>query len=350
MNFASDNTGPAHPRVLTALARANEGHAKAYGEDALTAEVEARLADIFEAPGAAVALVGTGTAANALLVSTLAAPWQTVFCAEVSHLHEDECNAPEFYTGGAKLSLVASRDGKITPNALRARIAMEGTRGVHGPAPGPVSLTNVTERGAVYTGAEVEAVCAVAGENGLPVHLDGARFANALAATGSSPAEMSWKAGVDALSFGGTKNGLMAAEAAILFDAARAEELAYRRKRGAQLWSKHRFLAAQMSAFLEDGLWLDLAAAANARANELRAGLMAIDGVELLHEPIANVTFARWPRGLHRKALAQGVSYYLYEGPLESGAEDVRLTCRLVCHWATTAEDVGAFIDLLRRG
>ena len=201
MHFASDNSGPVHPEVLAALAEANQGYQMAYGADTLMNEVRDQIRGIFEAPGAAVYLVATGTAANSLALATLSKPWETVFCSPVAHIHEDECNAPEFYTG-AKLTLVPGGD-KMTPEALTKSIEGEETRGVHGPQRGPVSITQVTERGSVYSLAELQALCGVAKSFGLPVHLDGARFTNALVALNCSPAEMTWKAGVDAVSFAG---------------------------------------------------------------------------------------------------------------------------------------------------
>jgi threonine aldolase len=348
MHFASDNAGPVHPRVMAALAAANDGYALAYGAEPAMADLTARIREIFEAPEATVHLVAIGTAANALLLATLAQPWQTVFCSDVAHIHEDECGAPEFFTGGSKLTLVPSTDGKMTPEALRATIGAEESRGVHGPQRGPVSITNVTERGTLYALDEIAALCAVARDFGLPVHLDGARFANALVALNCSPADLTWRAGVDALSFGGTKNGLMAVEAAILFDPSKAQEFEYRRKRGAQLFSKHRYLSAQMGAYLQDALWLALARDANAAASRLRDGLAAIPGVTLLADYRANMTFAAWPRAAHRQLLEAGASYYLWDGTLEDGPEDAPLTARLVCDWSADPADTDRFLGLLR--
>lgn len=346
MNFASDNTGPVHPRVMAALARANEGYAMPYGADDLTRAVQARVREVFEAPEAAVYLVATGTAANALLLAALAQPWQTVFCARHAHIQEDECGAPEFYTAGAKLSLVDGAEGKMDPAALRDAIAVEGSRGVHGVQPGPVSITQATEKGTVHSLGEIRALSAVARAAGLAVHMDGARFANALVALGCTPAEMTWKAGVDAVSFGGTKNGLMGVEAAVIFDPAKAWEFELRRKRGAHLFSKHRFLAAQMLAYLEDGLWLEMAQAANAACARLAAGIRKIPEARLLYDPGANIVFAEWPRAAHRRLQAAGARYYLWEGEAE-GPQDEPLTARLVADWSCTDESVTRFLDLL---
>jgi threonine aldolase len=346
MHFASDNSGPVHPKVMQAMVAANEGYAMPYGADALMAKVRARIREIFDAPEAAVYLVATGTAANALALATLCQPFQTVFCSPVAHIHEDECNAPEFYSGGAKLTLVGDGD-KMTPEVLAAAIAIEESRGVHGPQRGPVSITNVTERGTVYSAAEVAALAAVAKGYGLPVHLDGARFANALVATGASPAEMTWKAGVDAVSFGGTKNGLMGVEAVILFDPAKAWEFELRRKRGAHLFSKHRFLSAQMLAYLEDGLWLETARAANAAQARLSEGLRAVPGIAYLYPPQANMAFAAWSRRAHRRLHEAGAQYYLWESELEGDDPEEMLAARMVTDWAVSDADIDRFVALV---
>ena len=199
MFFASDNAGPVHPQIMNRLAQANSGHAMPYGNDAIMDEVRDAIRTTFEAPEAAVYLVATGTAANALALACYTQPWQTIFCSVTSHIHEDECNAPEFYTGGAKLTLTGPGD-KMQPSELRAAIESEGKRGVHGPQRGPVSLTQVTERGRVYTLDELQALCDIAKSYELPVYMDGARFSNAVASLGCTAAEMTWKRGIDAVS------------------------------------------------------------------------------------------------------------------------------------------------------
>ncbi|OZB17803.1 MAG: low specificity L-threonine aldolase [Rhodobacterales bacterium 34-62-10] len=345
MFFASDNAGPAHPQVMQAMVDANTGFAMPYGNDPIMVEVRARLRAIFEAPEAAIYLVATGTAANSLALATLGEPWQTVFCSPVAHIHEDECNAPEFYSGGAKLTLVGDSD-KMTAAALRAAILAEQTRGVHGPQRGPVSITNVTERGRVYTCDEIAGLSAVAKEYGLPVHLDGARFANALVALGCTAAEMTWKAGVDAVSFGGTKNGLPGVEAVIFFDPAKAWEFELRRKRGAHLFSKHRYLSAQMLAFLTDDLWLHSAQRANANAARLIKGLKAIPAAGFLHEPQANMVFATLPRATHQRLHDAGAVYYIWSGALEGDDPAEPLAARLVCDWSIGHDQIDAFLTL----
>ena len=348
MNFASDNAGPTHPRILEALAEANRGYLPSYGEDPLTAEVRDRLRDIFEAPEAAIYLVATGTAANALLLSTLAEPWQTVFASPVAHVHEDECGAIPFFSGGATLTLVDAPDAKMSPDALARAIEGAATHGVHGQQRGPVTITQATERGTVYRLDEIRAIGEVARAHGLPLHMDGARFANALAAIGCTPAEMTWKAGVSALSFGGTKNGLMGVEAAILFDPAKAWEFELRRKRAGHLFSKHRFLSAQMAGYLRGDLWLEMARSANGAAARLARGLRQIPGVALAHEPDANMVFAEWPRAAHRRAQGAGARYYLWSGALDGGPDDEKLTARLVCDWSAAEGDTDRFLALVR--
>ncbi|WP_163846767.1 threonine aldolase family protein [Pseudooceanicola aestuarii] len=346
MFFASDNAGPAHPAILSALGAANTGFASGYGADPLTIAVTQQLREIFEAPEASVHLVATGTAANALALATLANPWDTIFCTPDAHIQQDECNAPEFFAGGAKLTLVGTGD-KLTPDTLRTAVAAEQSRGVHGPQRGPVAITQATERGRIYSVAEITELTAVAREFGIPAHLDGARFANALVALNCTPADMTWRAGVDAVSFGGTKNGCLGVEAVIFFDPARAWEFELRRKRGAHLFSKHRFLAAQMQAYLTDGLWLDLARRANASMARLADGLRGIEGVRFTAEPQANMLFPEIPRHMHDRLQAAGAVYYLWDGA-ETGAPEDRLTLRLVTDWSLPEAEIDRFLSLAR--
>lgn len=349
MNFASDNTSAAAPEIMAALAAANEGYAMPYGKDPAMDEVRARIREVFEAPEAAVYLVATGTAANALSLAILTEPWGAVFCHRNAHVEEDECGAPEFYTGGSKLVLVEGEHAKMTPDTLRRAIAFTGRSGVHNVQRGMVTITNATEHGTVYTAAETAALAAVAKEFGLPVHLDGARFANAVVAANASPADLTWRAGVDVLSFGGTKNGCMGVEAVVIFDPGRAWEFELRRKRGGHLFSKHRYLSAQMAAYLRDGLWLRLARQANAAAARLSAGILTIPGAELVHPNEANAVFASFPRARHRRAMDGGAAYYLwpFDQPLEGPGEE-QLSCRMVASWSTTEVDVDGLLALIR--
>lgn len=336
MFFASDNGAPCPPQVMAALARANEGPAMPYGNDPLSQQIADRIRTVLEAPEAAVYLVSTGTAANALALATICPPFGAVFCHEDAHVQQDECGAPEFFSG-AKLLTVPGMHGKMTPDALEAAIARQGVRVVHSVQPGAVTVTDVTEAGTVYSRAEIAALSAVAHAHGLPVHLDGARFANALAATGESPADLTWKAGVDVLSFGGTKGGLMGAEAVVFFDTAKAWEFELRRKRGGHLFSKHRYLAAQFDGWLQGDLWLDLAAHANAMARRLADGLGRIPGCALLHPTEANIVFATLPKAAHDRARVAGARYY------DMGAGKARF----VTSWVTGEAEVDSLLASL---
>lgn len=343
MFLASDNTSPAHPKVMERVMDANTDFAMPYGADPIMEEVRERVRDTFEAPDAAVYLVATGTAANALALACYCQPYQTIFCSPVAHLHEDECNAPEFFSAGAKLTLVPG-DHKMTPAALREAILAKEVRGVHGPQRGPVSITQVTERGGVYSLDALRALTEVAQSFSLPVHLDGARFGNAMVKLGCTPAEMTWKIGVDVVSFGGTKNGCMGVEAVVFFDPEKAWEFELRRKRGAHLFSKHRYLSAQMAAYLKDDLWLDCARAANANAARLVQG-MSRGPVRMVHMPEANMIFAAFPRRLHQKLHDAGAKYYIWEGALEGDDPEEELQARLVCDWSLSDEQIDLFLS-----
>src|ERR1043165_7745727 len=274
MYFASDNTAGIAPEILTAIGKANTGYALGYGNDDWTHRVEAKFAEIFQKE-VAVFLVPTGTAANALAIAHLAPPWGAVLCHEGWHIATDECGAPEFFGGGLKLIGLKGDGAKVSAATLRA--ALEGGQwgGPHHVSPSVLSLSQATECGTIYRVAEVKELADIAHRHGMSVHMDGARLGNALARMNVSPAEMTWKAGIDALSFGATKGGAMGAEAVIFFDVKRGAEMQSRRKRGGALASKHRFIAAQMEAYLEGDLWLTLARHANAMADALSEGLTA---------------------------------------------------------------------------
>lgn len=347
MFFASDNSGPAAPEVMQALLQCNEGYQSSYGADDAMARVTALIRETFEAPDAVVYLVATGTAANALALATIADPWHAIYCHRTSHIEEDECNAPEFYTGGAKLRLLDGANAKIDPESLRSALQAGTDSFVHWPQRGALSLTNVTERGAVYSPTEISALTTLAKGFSLPCHLDGARFANAVVAAGCTPAEMTWKAGIDVLSFGGTKNGCAGVEAVVFFDPSKAWEFELRRKRGGHLFSKHRYLSAQMEAYLADNLWLKLARQSNAAADQLRSGLKAC-GAELLFGQDANMVYASFSRAQHRNAMNAGAKYYfLDENAGLDGPDDEMMGCRIVTNWSTTQDDVQSFLKLL---
>ena len=338
MNFASDNTSPVPPQIIEKIKAVNDGYQISYGEDDYTYELSDRIKNIFEKDEATVFLVSTGTAANSLALACLSNPWDTIFCSPVSHLHQDECNAPEFFTGGAKLTLVGQTD-KINPAELNATILSEETRGIHGPQRGPISITQVTEKGRCYSLQEIHQISEIKSKFNSKLHMDGARFGNALSALSCTAAEMTWKAGVDAVTFGCTKNGLMGVEAVIFFNNKHAREFELRRKRAGHLFSKNRYLSAQMLGYLENDLWLDLAKSANSSAKNLAALLSSLSYVKLHHQPDANIIFADMPRRMHQQLLQAGVKYYLRNGSFE-GDLDESLTGRFVCSWSTTEKDM----------
>lgn len=333
MNFTSDNVTGAAPEILEALVAASSGPTPSYGEDPLTARVSEKLSALFDREVAAFP-VATGSAANALALAALAPPYGAVYCHEMSHVNTDECGAPEMFTAGAKLVGLPGPGGKIEPATLRATLEKAGAGVVHHVQPAAVTLTQATESGTVYTPAEVAALSEVARSHGLPVHMDGARFANAVARLGCSPADLTWRAGVDVLSFGATKNGALAAEAVVFFTPELAQSFAFRRKRAGHLFSKMRFLSAQLDAYLEGGLWLRLATHANAMADRLAAGLAALPGADLRDPVEANEIFISLPEPVTAGLLERGYAFYRWDGPV----------VRLVTAWNTSAEDVDRMI------
>jgi threonine aldolase len=344
MHFASDNTAPISPEILQAIADASHGQVGSYGADRLTEQLAARMRDVFETD-VAVYPVGTGTAANALALATLVHPYGAVICAEEAHIATDECGAPEFYMGGAKLITLPSADGRIGPVQIEAAMARAIDGGIHHVLPEAVSITQATEWGTVYTAAEIAEVGEASRRRGLHLHMDGARFANALVHTGATPAELTWKAGIDVLSFGATKNGAMAAEAVVFFNPALAAGFERRRKRAGQLWSKMRFLSAQLHAFLENDLWLRNARHANAMASALAEGLSAVPGVRLMQRVQSNELFVAMPDELIEALLADGAVFYRWiDMPGEPNP-----VVRLVTSFATTRADVETFIALTHR-
>lgn len=348
MNFASDNTGPVAPEIMDALAAANRDYEMPYAADAAMERVRGLVRDLFEAPDAEVFLVATGTACNALILGCLGDPWSAIFAHEKSHVAEDECGAPEFFSFGAKVREVPGPGGKMDPGALRRMIGQHHAD-VHSVERGPVSITQVTEAGTVHTLEELAERTGVARDFGLRTHMDGARFSNAVAALGCAPAEMTWKLGIDAVSFGGTKNGCMGVEAAVFFNPGDAANFPRRRMRAGHLFSKHRYLSAQMEAYLSNGLWRRLAETANARMARLAAGLRTLDGVDFTHDADANMAFVEMPRAMHRRAFDAGAKYYLmdHDATME-GDPDEPIPCRLICDFRRTEEEVDRFLDALR--
>jgi threonine aldolase len=338
-SFASDNTAGMTPEALAAFNAANAGLVPSYGHDEWTRRAQDLVRGVFETD-CAVFFVFNGTAANALALSALCRSYHRVICHHAAHVDTDECGAPEFFTGGAKVIPLAGPGGKLAPADVE-RAALKRPD-VHYPKAGALSLTQSTEWGTVYSPDEVRALCAVAKKHGLAVQMDGARFANAaaaLAARGCRPADFTWRAGVDVLSFGGTKNGMHTTEAVVFFNPEHAREFDYRVKQSGQLASKQRFAAAQWTGMLETGAWLRHAAHANAMAQRLAAALRPWPQIRFIAEPEANGVFVEMPGAAAEALWARGWHFYRFIG--ENGF-------RLMCSWATAPETVDRFAAELR--
>lgn len=346
MNFGSDNGAGAAPEILEAVAASSRIHALAYGADDYTARATTMLSEVFETKAKAF-LVATGTAANALALASLAKPFEAVFCHEEAHIHDDECGAPEFFTGGAKLVGIAGEGGKITPDALRETLERFPRGLVKASQPGALSLSQATEAGTIYRVGEITELCDIAHAAGIRTHMDGARFANALVASGLSPADMTWRAGIDAVSFGATKNGALACEAVVFFDPALAADFAYLRKRGGHTLSKGRFLGAQMEAYLRDGLWRRLAEQANASAHRLSAQLAKAPGVRLAWPTEVNEVFVVAPSATIAGWRAAGAVFYDWStGSLERPPREGETLVRLVTSFETSPDEVDRLLAL----
>lgn len=331
-HFASDNYAGQCPEALAALQRANEsGHELAYGEDRWTRQVCERLRDLFETD-CEVFFVFNGTAANSLALASLCRSYHSVVCHELAHVETDECGGPEFFSNGSKLLLSPGAQGKLTPDGLEAVVTRRSD--IHYPKPRGVSLTQATEVGTVYTPDEIRAIAAIAKRRHLHVHMDGARFANAVASLDVHPAEITWRAGVDVLCFGGTKNGLAVGEAVVFFNHTLAEDFAYRCKQAGQLASKMRFISAPWLGLLDGDVWLRNARHANAMARRLRDRLQAIPGVKTLFPVQANSVFAQLPPAAIAHLHERGWHFYQF---IASGG------CRLMCAWDTMPETVDRF-------
>jgi threonine aldolase len=340
MNFCSDNAAGASPAVMESLVKANDGHAMPYGSDPLTLGVEDKIREIFECD-ADIFLVSTGTAANALALSAMTPSWGAVFCHKAAHIEVDECGAPEFFTGGAKLTHLDNENGKITAGGIQA--GWDGNeKTVHQVQPKVVSITQASEAGTIYQLDDIRAISAKCRELGLLLHMDGARFANALTSLDCTPAEMTWKAGIDVLSFGGSKNGCMAAEAVVLFNRDLAENFAFRRKRAGHLFSKMRFISAQFDAYLNDDLWLDNARHANAMAARLHDGLASIKGASFETPVEANELFVDLPAAVVDGLEADGFQFYRW-------GDHTGTLIRLVTAFNTKDGDVDRFIQSAKK-
>jgi len=345
MIFASDNWAGAHKSIAERLLAESAGFAAAYGNSDLDKKVEARFSEIFERE-VSVFFVATGTAANSLALASVQRPGGITFCHSEAHVIEDECGAPEFFSGSARLMAVDGEAGKIDPARLSAKIAHFPEDALRHGRASAVTITQSTEIGTVYSLPEIGEISTIAKKRGLPLHMDGARFANALVALKATPAEMTWKRGVDMLSFGGTKNGCWCAEAIVFFNPDQAKEMAFIRKRAAQHFSKSRFIAAQFDAYFENGLWLDLAHHSNGMADRLRAGIGASNSARLAWPTASNEVFAVIPKSAAKTAESRGAKFY--EWPIPAGMPDLvsegETLIRLVTSFATTEADVNGFL------
>lgn len=348
MNFASDNWAGAAPAVMSALARHNSGYAPAYGTDPLTDGINQKFNEIFERE-VAVFFVATGTAANALSLAAYGKPGGAIFCHRESHINVDECNCPEFTTGGNKLVGIPGAGCKLTPDAIyEAMAAFPDGVVMHGQV-ASASISQATESGTVYSVDEIEAIAKTVHARSIPLHMDGARFANALVTLGRTPAEMTWKAGVDILSFGATKNGCWCAEAVVFFDPDAAREFEYYRKRGGHLFSKSRFVAAQFDGYFENDNWLKTARHANDMATRLADGIRSLGG-RTAWAVDANELFPIVKRTQFETLTAAGAK--IYEWPAKDLSDNVapaedEVCFRMVTSFATTLEDVEAFLKTL---
>jgi threonine aldolase len=340
MNFASDNAYGALPEVWSALQRADHGAELAYGNDRITQGLTAQFAELFERE-VTVFPVLTGTAANALALACLTAPFGAILCHRDSHIMTSECGAPEFFSG-AKLIGLEGKDGKITPATIAEGLTgLDGS--VHSVQPKAVSLSQASEWGTVYTSSELAAISEMARAKGLKLHMDGARFANAMAYLNCSPADATWRSGVDVLCFGATKAGALSAEAVIFFDRTLAEEFGFRRKRGGHLASKMRFVSAQLEAMLKNDLWRKSAAHANGIAGRIASALEKVPGIEVAAPVETNMVFARMSVEKAAHLRAGGAVFHDWL-PAENG----KLVARIATAFATPEEHVAKFIALAK--
>jgi threonine aldolase len=338
-NFRSDNETPVAAAIMEAINAANQGTAFAYAEDDWSAQLDQAFSTLFGCE-ARVLPVPTGTVANAIALASVSPPWGSVFCHRNAHIYDDESGAPEFYGNGLRLVPVNGHDGKLQATNLQQAIADSAGHGVHSYAPAALSLTQITEAGTLYRPDELAELCAIARNHGMATHMDGARFGNAVASLGCEPADISWRAGVEMLSFGASKNGCMAAEALVFFDHFEKIETAERlRKRGGHLFSKMRYISAQLLAYIENGLWLDLARHANSRADEFSAAVERHPEARLEFPVQGNEVFVNWsPAGFDRLRAAN------IEFQMIPGRDDL---ARFVFGHTTSSDDNRALLSAL---
>ncbi len=348
MYFTSDNWAGVHPKIGENLSRHSDGFAKPYGASPLDREIQDRFSEIFERD-VAVFFVATGTAANALAVTVYDRPGGVALCHEEAHLIADECGAPEYFTGGGRLHSLPGPLGRIDTADLERQLQWFPNDALHAGQPTVVSLTQTTEIGTLYQIADIARVSAICREHGVALHMDGARFANALAALDASPADMTWRAGVDALSFGATKNGCWCAEALVLFDPDQARQMPFLRKRAGQLFSKSRFVSAQFEAYLKDGLWLEIAAHSNDRAGELAQVVSQSKRLRLAWQPQANEVFAVVDSKDAQELRDNGVHFADWVPPssMDNKPGNQEILIRMVTSFATTDDDIKKFAALV---
>jgi threonine aldolase len=331
-HFGSDNYAGICPEAWHTLEQANHGHCAGYGEDAWTQKASDLIREVFETD-CEVFFVFNGTAANSLSLASMCQSYHSILCHETAHVETDECGAPEFFSNGTKVLLVPGANGKLTPDGIEAMVKKRSD--VHYPKPRAVSITQATELGTVYLPDELKAIWSRCRGLGLRIHMDGARFANAVASLGVKPKEVTWQAGVDILSFGGTKNGTHVGDAVVFFNRDLAKEFDYRCKQAGQLASKMRYLSAPWVGMLKDGAWLRHAKHANTMAAYLESSLRVLPGVKLLAPRQANGVFVELPRDIIEALWARGWMFYTFIG---AGG------CRFMCSWDTRIEDVDALI------
>lgn len=335
-HFASDNYAGITPEAWAALAEANQNHERAYGDDQWTQRAADLIREVFETP-CEVFFVFNGTAANSLALATCCQSYHSVLCHEVAHVEKDECGAPEFFSNGSKLLLLPGAHGKLTPDGMEDAVRRRSD--IHYPKPKVVTVTQPTEVGTVYTPQELRAIGAMSKKLGLRYHMDGARFANAVSALGVAPRELTWQAGVDVLSFGGTKNGIHVGETVVFFNLGLADEFAYRAKQAGQLCSKMRFMSAPWLGMLQNGVWLRHAVHANSMAALMQSLIVDIPGATLLFPRQVNSVFVDLPKPIIQKLWAKGWLFYNFIG--DGG-------CRLMCSWDTREEDIHSFVADLK--
>jgi threonine aldolase len=338
IDYRSDNTGRAAPQLLEAVIRANQGTALGYGGDTWTAALQQRFSELFET-SVRVFPVATGTAANALALASLGPSWGIVYCSDVAHINTAEANATGFFGGGIKLAAIGGEHGKVDAGSLAETLTQISPGQLHRGQPAAVSLTQATDLGAVYTLDEIRAIARVAKGRGLMLHMDGARFANAVARLACSPADLTWRVDIDVMSFGATKNGGALCDAIVVFSPSIADGLAVQLRRAGQVWSKMRFASAQLIAYIEDGLWLEMARASNAVAARIAAGLHELPAARLLAPVEANEIFLELPGAVMDVLEADGFQFY----------RRTRTLARFVCRFDTTDAEADALVTALRR-